>query len=409
MNRLFFHLPRRVASCAGVVVAFATFVSAQTFQVTIPASDIERAGQVISLVMPSNAPKPAALRDASGRLWPMQSESNNQARFVVPLQRAGETLSFTLVQAGTKPAERVFVENGDTDVTASVGGRAVFAYRKDRDVVPRPDINPAIKRAGYIHPIYSPSGKCVTDDYPPNHAWHHGIWTPWVKTSFQGRSPDFWNSEKKLGRHDFAAVERVWSGPVHGGFVSRQQMTDLTAPQPLVVLDENWQVTIYEVAGAVRPVRMFDLVVTQTNVTNDPLVLPKFHYGGFGFRGAAEWNGPGDAATFLTSDGVTNRIKGNDTRGKWCFLGGKIDGEVTGTAILGHPGNFRAPQPMRLHPTFPYMSFVPQQLGEFSIDPGKQYSARFRFVVADGEPDRALIEAYWQGFANPAVATIGTK
>jgi hypothetical protein len=327
----------------------------------------------------------------------------------VPLQRAGESLTFTLVPAGSKPAERVIVQDDKAEVRASVGGRAVLAYRKDRDVIPRPDINPAIKRAGYIHPIYSPAGKCVTDDYPSNHAWHHGIWTPWVKTSFQGRAPDFWNSEKKLGRHDFVAVERVWSGPVHGGFVSRQQMTDLTAPQPLVVLDETWEVTVYDVGGAGRTVRMFDLALTQTNVTKDPLVLPKYHYGGFGFRGATEWNGPGDAASFLTSDGVTDRIKGNDTRGKWCFLGGKIDGETTGTAILGHPGNFRAPQPMRLHPTFPYMSFVPQQLGEFSIDAGKKYAARFRFVVADGEPDRAMIEAYWQGYANPAVAIIEAR
>ena len=395
--------------CAGVAATITTLVSAQTVRVTIPAADTDRAGQVIAITLPSEAPKPAALRDASGQLWPIQVEAGDRARFVVPLQRAGETLSFTLVPAGSAPANRVVVQDGRAGVAASIGSSAVLTYRKDRDIVPRPDINPAIKRAGYIHPIHSPAGKIVTDDYPPNHAWHHGIWTPWVKTSFQGRSPDFWNSEKKLGRHDYVAVERVWSGPVHGGFVSRQQMTDLTAPQPLVVLDENWQVTIYDVAGSARPVRMFDLDVTQTNVTQGPLVLPKFHYGGFGFRGAAEWNGPGDAAKFLTSDGVTDRIKGNDTRGKWCFLGGKIDGETTGTAILGHPGNFRAPQPMRLHPTFPYMSFVPQQLGEFSIEPGKKYSSRFRFVVADGEPDRALIEAYWQGFANPAVATIETK
>ena len=61
---------------------------------------------------------------------------------------------------------------------------------------------------------------------------------------------------------------------------------------------------------------------------------------------------------------------------------------------------------MRLHPTFPYMSFVPQQLGDFAIEPGKPYHARFRFIVADGDPDRELIEAFWQGYANPAVAKV---
>jgi hypothetical protein len=376
--------------------ALAGFVSAQTMRVILPAAESDRAGQIITVAMPANGPKSVALRDAKGRISPIQREADGTGRFLVPEQRAGETLSFTLVSPDSVSGDQVVVRDANGVVEASTRNQPVLAYRKNRDMVPRPGINPDIIRAGYIHPVYSPAGKCVTDDYPPNHAWHHGIWTPWVKTAFQGRAPDFWNAEKKLGRHDFVAVDRAWSGSVHGGFVSQQQMIDLTAPSPLVVLKEVWEVTIYDIVASARPVRMFDLVVTQTNVTSDPLVLPKFHYGGFGFRGAAEWNGPGEAAHFLTSDGVTDRIKANDTRGKWCFVGGKIDGEMTGTAILGHPDNFRAPQPMRIHPTFPYMSFVPQQLGEFSIDPGKQYSARFRFVVADGPPDRGLIEAYWQ-------------
>jgi hypothetical protein len=54
----------------------------------------------------------------------------------------------------------------------------------------------------------------------------------------------------------------------------------------------------------------------------------------------------------------------------------------------------------------PYFSFVPQLLGEFRIEPGTPYVARFRFIVADGEPDRAHLEAYWHGYATPAVATL---
>jgi hypothetical protein len=397
---------------AVMVVLHASLVidgfSAETHRLTLAAAPNDRAGQVISTVIPRGAPQPAALRDAGGHIIPLQMGDNGSALFVVPLQKAGEVLTFTFVPAAATTA-RVSVSDDAADVTVRVASQPVLKYHKDRDKVPRADINPAIKRAGYIHPIMSPAGKVVTDDYPPNHAWHHGIWTPWVKTSFQGREPDFWNMEKKSGRHDFVALERMWNGPVHGGFVSRQEMVDLGAPTPLVVLNETWTVSVYDVAGATRPVRMFDLVLTQTCATNDPLALPKYHYGGFGFRGAAEWNGPGNAAVFLTSDGVSDRIKGNDTRGKWCFVGGKLDGEVSGTAILGHPGNFRAPQPMRLHPTFPYMSFVPQALGDFAIEPGKPYVARFRFIVADGEPDQRLIEAYWEGYANAATAKVDTK
>jgi hypothetical protein len=32
--------------------------------------------------------------------------------------------------------------------------------------------------------------------------------------------------------------------------------------------------------------------------------------------------------------------------------------------------------------------------------------ARYRFVVADGAPDAALLEAYWQGYAHPGEARL---
>jgi hypothetical protein len=247
---------------------------------------------------------------------------------------------------------------------------------------------------------------------------HHGIWSPWTKTKFQGRSPDFWNmgANPKTGAEDFVALERTWNGPVHGGFDARLRMIDLSAPSPVVALNETWHVTAYNVPSMVQKdqrrdapvtlVRMFDLEITQTCATSDPVLLPTYHYGGFGFRGAAEWNGKGDAALFLTSEGVTDRIAGNNTRGRWCYLGGRIDGAIAGTAILGHPENFRAPQPMRLHPDMPYMSFVPQQLGDFAIEPGKPYVARFRFIAADGAPDRARLDALWNGYAISAVVKL---
>ena len=140
------------------------------------------------------------------------------------------------------------------------------------------------------------------------------------------------------------------------------------------------------------------------------MILPEYHYGGFGFRGAGAWNGPGTAARFLTSEGETDRIKGNNTRVRWCYLGGLVEGgALAGTATLGHPGNFRAPQPVRLHPNMPYFSLVPQQLGEFRIEPGTPYVARFRFIVADGMPESALIDAYWNGYAQPAVAKLEAR
>ena len=73
--------------------------------------------------------------------------------------------------------------------------------------------------------------------------------------------------QEKKGREDLVSLDRTWSGPVHGGLEARLKMVDLSAPTPVTALHETWQVTVYDVGGASRPVRMFDLVTTQTCAT----------------------------------------------------------------------------------------------------------------------------------------------
>jgi hypothetical protein len=243
----------------------------------------------------------------------------------------------------------------------------------------------------------------VSDDYPVQHVHHHGIWSPWTKTSFQGRTPDFWNMGAKTGTVEFVALDRTWSGPVHGGFVARHRFVDLSASPPAVALHESWEVTAYQ---APANVRVFDLVITQNTATQDPLILPKYHYGGLGYRGRGEWLGRGKA-NFLTSEGERDRVKANGQHMRWVHIEGLVEsGGTAGLAVLGHPGNFRAPQPVRVHPNEPYVSFTPSFDEAWSIEPGHPYVARYRFVTADGPPDRARVDAWWNGYALPATVRI---
>ena len=97
---------------------------------------------------------------------------------------------------------------------------------------------------------------------------------------------------------------------------------------------------------------------------------------------------------------------GNETRGRWCHVGGLIDGALYGVAVLGHPDNFRAPQPMRLNPNDPFFCYAPSQLGDWEITPGKPYVSRYRFIVADGGPDKVEIERHWNDYAKPPVVRV---
>jgi hypothetical protein len=141
---------------------------------------------------------------------------------------------------------------------------------------------------------------------------------------------------------------------------------------------------------------MFDLVSTQDLATAGPLILPEYRYGGIGFRGHRQWL-PKDNCDFLTSEGK-DRSNGHGTRARWCHIGGRIDGQLAGIAILDHPANFRAPQAMRINPDQPFFCYSPSLIGDWKIEPGKPYVSRYRFIVYDGAPDRAELDRLWIEF-----------
>jgi len=95
---------------------------------------------------------------------------------------------------------------------------------------------------------------------------------------------------------------------------------------------------------------------------------------------------------------VTN---GNGSRARWCFTGGIINGKPAGITIFCGPDSFRAPQPVRLNPKEPFFCYAPPAVGEFSFAPKDPYFARYRFLGADGNPDKELIEQIWTDYATP--------
>ena len=280
----------------------------------------------------------------------------------------------------------------------------LFDYQSKPGPFPRDNIKELFRRGAYLHPIRTLSGRTVTDDFPPNHLHHHGIWWAWTKTEFDGRKPDFWNMGEGKGRVDFVALDAQWSGPVHTGFRSRHDFVDLTAPKPVIALHETWQVTAY------APYRdqgcwLLDLVSEQSCATTNALKLPEYFYGGLGLRGNWAWNGKTNV-NFLTADGETDRVKGNTQKARWCDMWGRIDGANCGIAILCHPSNFRAPQSMRIHPTEPFFCYAPQQGGDMEIKPGDTCVSRYRFVIHDGVMAKAELDRLWNDYAHPPVVKV---
>ncbi len=283
-----------------------------------------------------------------------------------------------------------------TQVVFRAGDKEMFRYQAEPSPLPRPDIKPEYQRGGYLFPLLTPSGKSIADDYPADHKHHHGLWWAWTKTKFGATEPDFWNMGNKGGRVEFVSLEKVWEKDCTAGLTAKHRFVSLLANPPAAVLEETWELRATAIDGD-KPRFVLDLISTQACSGSEPLKLPQYHYGGLGFRGRQDWNGA-ENCRFLTSEGITDRIKGNNSTARWLWVGGNADGTVAGVTILSHPDNFRAPQPLRLHPKEPFICFAPQQAGEMEIKPGTPYVSRYRLIIADGEPKAEEVEAWWKEY-----------
>ena len=296
--------------------------------------------------------------------------------------------------------------------TLKVGDRPALTYQA-AVAEPPAGIDSVYRRSGFIHPLQTPSGVAVTDDFAPDHAHQHGLFFAWVNTTFEGRHVDFWNQKERTGRVSQASPGKVYQnsimgGPVFGELLVELLHEDLTAPGgPKPVLRDIWLVLVYDIPGAF----VIDFQSAQ-HIVDEKLSINKYHYGGLGLRGNRQWFDPtasGESppdptksgrSDFLTSEGK-HRVDGNHTRSRWVDLSGQVDGQCAGLTILDNPSNFRFPQPVRLHPNKPYFSFAPSVEGDFAITRGHPYVSRYRHYLHDGPPVPEAIERVWHDYAEP--------
>jgi hypothetical protein len=373
-------------------------------EIIVEAGSRARLETVVSFEASGMAPGIYDLQsDAAGPALPLQVDGAGRGWFILPELAAGTQRRFRV--AGTR-ATSGGIQAGRSGDSVSFwwDKQPLLDYVGGQGVLPE-GVKPVFRRGGYLHPVRTPSGRVVTDDYPSDHYHHHGIWFAWTKTEFQGRHPDFWNVGDLTGRVDVTALDEAWSGEVHAGVRARHHYTDVSAPTPTIALREEWVTRVFAVGrGRARPYFLFDVDLSQTAATADPLILDEYRYGGIGLRGPKESRDLSNAF-FLTSEGK-DRKEGDTSRGRWCHIGSRVEGELAGLAILGHPSNFRAPEPMRINPTDPFFCYAPPQLGRFEIRPGTPYTARYRFIVADGGPDPAELDRIWNDYADPPRVTV---
>lgn len=274
------------------------------------------------------------------------------------------------------------VKETEETITILNGEATVLVYNK-APTAEAAENDPVFTRTGYIHPVFTPSGKQVTDDFAPDHPHQHGLFFAWTKTSYEGRAPEFWNEKKEAGKIHYDETVQLIEEEEVVGFVVKQRWEDLKAPDgPKPVLSETWEVRVAHGAN------WYEIFVksTQEILGDSSLTIEQNKYGGMAIRGSREWMGEEDK--LMQTSGGHGRVEGNHTRPEWVKMSGLIDGEPCGILAMQDPENFRYPQWVRLHPAKPYFVFAPIVEEPFTIKPGEKYTSKYHYTVFDGEePD----------------------
>jgi hypothetical protein len=288
--------------------------------------------------------------------------------------------------------------DSDGELAVNIGQKPVLRYQCA--VKEPPDgIDRVYRRSGYLHPVFTPAGRVITDDFPPDEPHQHGVFFAWVNTTVAGHNVNFWDPKALSGHVEHSAVKRILQGDVFAQFQAQLLHSDTThphAPQP--VFDETWTVRVYNLDRQF----LIDFETIQTCVA-DSCIINKHYYGGMAFRGLRSWFDD-KCVALVTSEGKDQQT-GNESRPNWVRMSGpSVAGESGSLATflaMGHPDNFRADQPVRLHPDKPYFCFAPEIIGPFTIARQDSLVSRYRFLIFNGEIDSELIQRAWNDYADP--------
>ncbi len=297
-------------------------------------------------------------------------------------------LLFLAILSCTPNTPKITFSETDQGFLFTENGEYVLFYQK----APK-SFDGKYTRNNYVHPLWTLDGDTLTEDYPPDHAHHRGIFWTWHQT---------WVGDTRLG-DAWECRNFVWD-------VTDVQVTDaahgakaLTATvlwkspdfvnengEMIPAVQERTTITIYPKA---KTYRMIDFDINLLALQDDVRIGGSEDvkgYGGFSPR----FKCPKDL-TFWSSTGQVQPQNEAVIAGPWMNFLGTFDSEKSGVAVLVHPDNpppindwiLRQTRSMQ-NPVYPGSQAVPVSKSDPTV-------LKYRVIVHDGD---AAIEEFYSNY-----------
>lgn len=334
-----------------------------------------------------------------------QIENEGSRKLVWMLEPGNSTVNriFKLIHRKSElipPNMMATIEDGG--IILGTRGRPLLRYNF-ATIFPPEGVDEIYKRSGFIHPFWSPAGKVLTRIQPPDHYHHYGLWNPWTRVEYKGKTVDFWNLSEKQGTVRFANIITRVNGRVFGEFKALHEHVVYEGDKEEVAINEVQGVRIYQQEKR-KDVYIADISILLNCATDNTVTLKEYRYGGLGWRATEKWH-KGNSET-ITSEGK-NRVEADGSLARWCIVQGEVDEGYAAVLMMSFPTNYNHPEPLRIWPEDMYdrgdvfANFSPTKDKDWVLDPGKNYQLNYRFYVSDKKIAPEEAEKLWQQYAHP--------
>jgi hypothetical protein len=329
--------------------------------------------------------------------WMVNSDNDKIKKRTYELNKGTRAKDTNLIEATTK----------DGALVLHVGNKNFLQYNF-KTVYPPAGIDTAFRRSGFIHPLWTPTGKTLTRIQAPDHYHHYGIWNPWTHVLFEGDTVDFWNIKGKQGTVRFGKFISVTEGPVYAEYQALHEHVSFRKGKEKVALNELQTVRVYRPDGNADNF-IVDITIQLNCASESEFKILEYRYAGLGWRATEKWNK--DNSEVLTSEGQTR--KGSDgSNAKWAIIQGALDNEYGGAVMMSYPSNYNHPEPLRIWPDNSngngemFAMFAPTKTKDWLLVPGKTYVLKYRFNVFNGHFTKEKAESGWQYYSAPPKVTV---
>jgi hypothetical protein len=232
----------------------------------------------------------------------------------------------------------------------------------------------------YIHPLYNLSGDVLTEEFPPDHPYHRGVFWAWHQLYVDGRRlGDGWTNDSIA--QDVVSVKYV-SGKDQVQFKIDVSWRSLVYGNGKPFMNEKTIITVHKSDASLRKID-FDIRLTAA--------VPHLQLGGAddqkGYGGFCVRMRLPDGLTFTSDNGPVTPQEMQIKAGPWMDFSGMFDisPQISGLTILCHPSMPDYPEPWILRQKGSMQNVVFPGRERIDVPVNKPLVLRYRIIIHNGD------------------------